>query len=222
MVNTNEKSATIVGVLFIIATVTGILGVALTAPIINAPNYLSRVSANADQLTAGALLLFIMGAACAGIGISLNPILGQYHRGLALGAAVSGLLRECSKFSAAAASGCYCSSMLKTLDERFQDFLAQKRIAMAGVSHDTSRHPVSNLIYNRLRDTGHELFPVNPNMQAFEGKPWYPDVLSISGGVDGVVIITRREGQIQDIAGACPMMYGPEADFGHRCMRLML
>lgn len=24
------------------------------------------------------------------------------------------------------------------------------------------------------------------------------------------------------IAGACPMMYGPTADFGHRCMRWVM
>jgi hypothetical protein len=85
--NTNRRSATIVGVLFIIATLTGVLGVALTAPIVYAPDYLSRVSANADQFTSGAFVLFIMAAACAGIGISLYPVLAPYDRGLALGAA---------------------------------------------------------------------------------------------------------------------------------------
>lgn len=151
---------------------------------------------------------------------------------------------------------------MQTLDAKVQDFLAQKRIAVAGVSRDTSRHPVGNLIYHRLGNTGHEVFPVNPQMETFEGDRCYPDVASIPGGVDGVVVITRpdaterivrecgeagisrvwmhqslaRSGtsvspaavayceahDISVIAGACPMMYGPGADFGHTCMRWIL
>lgn len=83
--------------------------------------------------------------------------------------------------------------METTLETKIHDFLAQKRIAVAGVSRDNSHHPVGNLIFNRLKKTGHEVFPVNPNMQAFEGEPCYPNLQSIPGGVDGVVIITRPE-----------------------------
>jgi len=78
-----------------------------------------------------------------------------------------------------------------TLDMKVQDFLAQKRIAVAGVSRNKSHHPVGNLIYQRLKTTGHEVFPVNPHMQTFEGDRCYPDLQSIPGGVEGVVIITR-------------------------------
>jgi len=74
-----------------------------------------------------------------------------------------------------------------------QDFLAQKRIAIAGVSRDDRGHPAGNLIYRRLKSTGHQVFAVNPNMPAFEGDRCYPDLKSIPGGVDGVVIITRPE-----------------------------
>jgi predicted CoA-binding protein len=78
-----------------------------------------------------------------------------------------------------------------TLETKVDDFLAQKRIAVAGVSRNNSHHPVGNLIYRRLKSTGHDVFPVNPNMQTFEGDRCYPDLQSIPGGVDGVVIITR-------------------------------
>jgi predicted CoA-binding protein len=44
-----------------------------------------------------------------------------------------------------------------------------------------------------LKKTGHAVFAVNPHMQTFEGDRCYPDVQSIPGGVDGVVIITRPE-----------------------------
>ena len=80
-----------------------------------------------------------------------------------------------------------------TLETKINDFLAQKRIAVAGVSRNRSHHPAGTLIFRRLRDTGHEVFPVNPNIQAFEGTRCYPDLKSIPGGVDGVVIITRPE-----------------------------
>ena len=74
-----------------------------------------------------------------------------------------------------------------------QDFLAQKRIAVAGVSRDNRGHPAGNLIYERLKATGHDVFAVNPNMSTFDGDRCYPDLKSIPGGVDGVVIITRPE-----------------------------
>jgi predicted CoA-binding protein len=80
-----------------------------------------------------------------------------------------------------------------TLEARATDFLAQKRIAVAGVSRNNSQHPAANLIYHRLKTTGHDVFAVNPHMQTFEGDRCYPDLRSIPGGVDGVVIVTRPE-----------------------------
>ena len=78
-----------------------------------------------------------------------------------------------------------------TLESRVDDFLAQKRIAVVGVSRDSGHHPVGNLIYQRLKKTGHQVFAVNPHMQTFEGDRCYPNVQSITNGVDGAVIITR-------------------------------
>jgi predicted CoA-binding protein len=80
---------------------------------------------------------------------------------------------------------------MTTLETKVSDFLSQKRIAVAGVSHDNGPHPAANLIYDRLKKTGHDVFAVNPNMPTFEGDRCYPNVQSIPGGVDGVVIITR-------------------------------
>ena len=82
---------------------------------------------------------------------------------------------------------------LTTLEAKVNDFLAQKRIAVAGVSRDQSHHPAANLIYRRLKTTGHDVFAVNPHMQTFDGDCCYPDVSSIPGGVDGVVIVTRPD-----------------------------
>ncbi len=80
-----------------------------------------------------------------------------------------------------------------TLETKIHDFLAQKRIAVAGVSRHKSHHPAGSLIYKRLKTTGHEVFAVNPNMRTFEGDRCYPDLQSIPGGVEAVLIITRPE-----------------------------
>ena len=82
---------------------------------------------------------------------------------------------------------------MKTTNLEVNDFLAQKRIAVVGVSRDDSHHPAANLIYRRLKRTGHDVFAVNPHLQTFDGDPCYPDLRSIPGGADGVVIVTRPE-----------------------------
>ena len=82
---------------------------------------------------------------------------------------------------------------MTSLETKVGDFLAQKRIAVAGVSRNNNHHPAGNLIYRRLKSTGHEVFPVNPQMPTFDGDRCYPDLLSIPGRIDGVVIITRPE-----------------------------
>ncbi len=73
-----------------------------------------------------------------------------------------------------------------------EEFLAARRIAVTGVSHAPQGHG-SNAVYCRLRDRGYEVFAVNPNAAEVEGDPTYPDLSSIPGGVDAVVIGTRPE-----------------------------
>ena len=86
--NTNKKTAIIVGVLFITATVAGVLGgmlgLTFTGPS-NAPDYLTNISANVNQLTIAGLSILIMGFAAAGIGIMMYPILKKHNETLALG-----------------------------------------------------------------------------------------------------------------------------------------
>ena len=83
--NTNRMAGTIVGVLFIIGTVSGVMSAAIGKPILNPPDYLIRISANEGQIIIVTLLQFIMGIACAGIGLALYPILKKYSEGLAIG-----------------------------------------------------------------------------------------------------------------------------------------
>ena len=72
------------------------------------------------------------------------------------------------------------------------EFLACHRVAVTGVSRDPKSHG-SNVVYQRLRSRGYEVFAVNPNADEVEGDPCYHDLRSIPGGVDAVVIATRPE-----------------------------
>lgn len=72
------------------------------------------------------------------------------------------------------------------------EFLANKRVAVTGVSREPKGHG-GNIVYQRLRDRGYEVFAVNPNAEEVEGDRSYPDLTSIPGGVEAVVIATRPE-----------------------------
>ncbi len=74
------------------------------------------------------------------------------------------------------------------LSDSVSDFLAQKRIAVAGVSRTSGQ--AANLIYRKLRSAGYEVFPVNPKATEVEGDTCYPNLASIPEVVDAVVIAT--------------------------------
>ena len=72
------------------------------------------------------------------------------------------------------------------------EFLACKRVAVTGVSRTPKTHG-SNNVYRRLRERGYQVFAVNPNTGQVEGDRSYPDLASIPGGVQAVVIGTRPQ-----------------------------
>ncbi|MFC1976166.1 DUF4386 domain-containing protein [Chloroflexota bacterium] len=94
---THRKAAIIAGVLYIIATVACSLYVVITEPILNAPDYLVNVSANANQVIIAALLLLMDAVAVAGIAIVIYPILKKHYETLALGY-VGARIVECVLF----------------------------------------------------------------------------------------------------------------------------
>ena len=79
-----------------------------------------------------------------------------------------------------------------TTKEAAEEFLAQKRFAVTGVSRKPQGHG-SNAVYQRFRQRGYEVFAVNPNAEQVEGDRCYHDLRAIPGGVDAVVIATRPE-----------------------------
>ncbi|GAA5121884.1 CoA-binding protein [Haloechinothrix salitolerans] len=81
---------------------------------------------------------------------------------------------------------------MRPITQAAAEFLATKRIAVTGVSRTPANHG-SNVVYQRLRDRGYDVFAVNPNADEVEGDRCYHDLTSIAGGVDAVVIGTRPE-----------------------------
>ncbi|MFO7895109.1 MAG: CoA-binding protein [Longimicrobiales bacterium] len=78
--------------------------------------------------------------------------------------------------------------------EAAEEFLAQTRIAVAGVSRDEKQ--AANAIYRRLRDAGYRVSPVNPNAGEVEGDRCYPSVAAIPERPDGVLIATHPDAAV--------------------------
>jgi hypothetical protein len=84
---TGRTNAAVVGVLFILGTVPALLSLPLIGNTVSAPDHLTAISTNEGQMIIFTAIKFIMGIACAGIGLALYPILKKYNEGLAFGAA---------------------------------------------------------------------------------------------------------------------------------------
>jgi uncharacterized protein len=72
------------------------------------------------------------------------------------------------------------------------EFLAYKRLAVTGVSRNPQGHG-SNVVYQRLKDRGYQVFAINPNADEIDGDPCFHDLKSVPGGVDAVVIATSPD-----------------------------
>ena len=84
--NTNRRTAIIVGALFLFSNVTFILGAfVFVEPFLSAPDYLTLVSANRTQVILGVLLELINGVAYLGIAVLMFPILKPRFQSMALG-----------------------------------------------------------------------------------------------------------------------------------------
>jgi len=75
------------------------------------------------------------------------------------------------------------------IDNLVQDFLAQKHIAVVGVSDQ--RETGCNLAYRKFKEAGYEVSAVNPRLDTFEGAPCYSDLGAIPRKPDAVFILTN-------------------------------
>lgn len=110
-----------------------------------------------------------------------------------------------------------------TVKEAATAFLANKKVAVTGVSRNPKGGHGSNLIYKRLRDRGYQVFAVNPNADEVEGAPCYHDLKDIPGGAQAVVIGTKPEDAEATIRSCIDLgikyawMHGPAFGPGSVC-----
>ena len=83
--NADKKTARVVGVLYVIGTVAGILSLVLTGPVRSAQDHLVSVPAGETRLVVGALSVLTMGLALAMVPVVMFPILRRHNEALALG-----------------------------------------------------------------------------------------------------------------------------------------
>jgi predicted CoA-binding protein len=76
---------------------------------------------------------------------------------------------------------------MKKLDNLVQDFLAQKKIAVVGVSD--KRDTGCNMTYKKFKDNGYQVYAVNPRIDTYEKEACYADLKSIPDKVDAVFIL---------------------------------
>ncbi len=73
------------------------------------------------------------------------------------------------------------------IDELVKDFLAQKKIAVVGVSD--KRETGCNMSYKKFKQAGYQVFAVNPRISTFDGDPCYPDLKSLPEKPEAVFIL---------------------------------
>jgi hypothetical protein len=75
------------------------------------------------------------------------------------------------------------------IDNMVQDFLAQKKIAVVGVSD--KRETGCNMAYTKFKDNGYQVYAVNPRITTYDGAPCYADLKSIPEKPDAVFILAN-------------------------------
>ncbi len=132
------------------------------------------------------------------------------------------------------------------------EFLAQKRIAVVGVSRNPSDY--SRMLFREFRKRGYDAVPVTPQAEEIEGVRSFARVQDITPGVDAALVLTapritgaivrdcadagiarvwlRKDVQgaagfcrsrgIAVIAGQCPFMFLPGAGGVHRLHGFLL
>ena len=78
------------------------------------------------------------------------------------------------------------------------EFLGSKTLAVVGVS--SKRRGFGYTVYHDLKRKGYTVYPVNPNTNAIDGNPCYPDVRLLPEKVDGIILVVPPE-QTEQVVG---------------------
>ena len=69
------------------------------------------------------------------------------------------------------------------------DFLAQKSLAVVGVSRDGKKF--GNTVFRELRDKGYMVYPVNPLAPELEGEPCFASVAKLPEVTGAVIVVPQ-------------------------------
>ena len=86
------------------------------------------------------------------------------------------------------------------IDVMVRDFLAQKKIAVVGVSD--KRETGCNLAYTKFKENGYQVYAVSQRISTFNGEPCYADLKSIPEKPDAVFILASPKVTDQ-VVGQC-------------------
>lgn len=78
---------------------------------------------------------------------------------------------------------------MKAVPPSVTEFLAGRRFVVAGVSRSSGQP--ANAIFRKLRSSGREVVPVNPNAATVEGTTCYADIAAVPGPIDGLLVATH-------------------------------
>jgi predicted CoA-binding protein len=79
--------------------------------------------------------------------------------------------------------------LMAKIESLVQDFLAQKKIAVVGVSD--KRETGCNLNYKKFKQAGYQVYALNPRINVYDGDPCYPDLKSLPEKPDAVFILAN-------------------------------
>ncbi len=86
---TDRATARVVGVLFLVGTAAGLVGLPLQESVVGNDDYLGEVSAHPDRLATGVLLQLVIGVALVALAVVIHPVLRRRTERLATGYVVA-------------------------------------------------------------------------------------------------------------------------------------
>jgi len=93
--------------------------------------------------------------------------------------------------------------VLPIVRENADDFLAQKRLALVGLSRNPK--DFSRYMYDELRRRGYDVVPVNPNLAELGGTRCFARLQDVAPPVEGALVMTpadQSERVVHDCAEA--------------------
>ncbi|MFW6326720.1 MAG: CoA-binding protein [Bacteroidota bacterium] len=88
---------------------------------------------------------------------------------------------------------------MNTLQD-IQDFLASKKMAVAGVSRDKKKFGYS--VFSHLKQHGFEIAPINPNTSEIDGTPCFTSVKDLPEGTENLLVLTPKSKTLEVLSEA--------------------